>query len=97
MADVRVKQPHALSLDEAKQKMGDFEAMMKKYGVSASWAGGHADLKGTGVKGSIDVRGDEVDVALKLGMLAKAAGIDAERLQKSIARRLKEAFESQKA
>jgi len=93
MADVRVTQSHALSLEEAKAKMSDFEDMMKKYGVSAKWAGAHADLKGTGVKGAIDVSDSAVSVELKLGMLAKAAGIDPERLHKSISRRLREAFE----
>lgn len=93
MADVQVKQPHNLSIDDAKKRMSDFEDMMRKYGVSAKWAGGHAELKGTGVKGAIDVTGSDVSVELKLGMLAKAAGIDATRLQNSIARRLKEAFE----
>lgn len=93
MADVQVKQPHNLSIDDARKKMSDFEDMMKKYGVSAKWAGGHADLKGTGVKGAIDITGSDVNVELKLGMLAKAAGIDSARLQNSIARRLKEAFE----
>lgn len=94
MADVQVKQPHNLSVDDAKAKMSDFEDMMKKYGVSATWSGGHADLKGTGVKGAIDVTGSDVNVQLKLGMLAKAAGIDPSRLQNSIARRLKDAFDA---
>ncbi|MDH3202136.1 MAG: polyhydroxyalkanoic acid system family protein [Myxococcales bacterium] len=92
MADVRVTQPHSLSPDDAKRRMAGFEEMMKKYGVSARWSGDHADLKGTGVKGSIDVRASDVRVELKLGMLAKAAGIDPARLEKSISRRLKEAF-----
>ena len=73
--------------------MADFEEMMKKYGVNARWSGGHADLKGTGVKGSIEVSESSVRVELKLGMLAKAAGIDPIRLEKSISRRLKAAFE----
>ncbi|MGB5374869.1 MAG: polyhydroxyalkanoic acid system family protein, partial [Polyangiales bacterium] len=75
------------------QKLGGFEDMMKKYGVSAKWSGSHADLKGTGVKGAIDITDSDVRVELKLGMLAKAAGIDPDRLSKSIGRRLKEAFE----
>lgn len=94
MADVRVTQTHDnLSLDDARQKLTGFEDMMKKYNVAAKWSGSHADLKGTGVKGSIDVTGSDVTVELKLGMLAKAAGIDPNRLSNSIARRLKEAFE----
>ena len=94
MADVRVQQPHSFDLEEAKQRLSSLEEMMQKYGVTAKWSGGHADLKGTGVKGSIDVSGSDVAVELKLGMLAKAAGIDASRLEKSITRRLKEAFEA---
>jgi putative polyhydroxyalkanoate system protein len=93
MADVRVKQSHSLSRDDARQKMAGFEEMMKKYGVSAKWSGPHADLKGTGVKGSIDLSDRDVRVELKLGLLAKAAGIDPTRLEKSINRRLREAFE----
>ncbi|MBT8470772.1 MAG: polyhydroxyalkanoic acid system family protein [Deltaproteobacteria bacterium] len=93
MADVRVTQSHTVSHDDAKQKLGSFEDMMKKYGVSANWSGSHADLKGTGVKGAIDITDSDVRVELKLGMLAKAAGIDPDRLRKSIGRRLKEAFE----
>jgi putative polyhydroxyalkanoate system protein len=93
MTDVRITQNHSTSLEEAKLKLGSFEDMMKKYGVSAKWSGSHADLKGTGVKGAIDVTNTDVRVELKLGMLAKAAGIDPDRLQKSIGRRLKEAFD----
>ncbi|MGB5366314.1 MAG: polyhydroxyalkanoic acid system family protein [Polyangiales bacterium] len=93
MADVRITQSHTVNLDDAKQKLGGFEDMMKKYGVSAKWSGSHADLKGTGVKGAIDITDSDVRVELKLGMLAKAAGIDPDRLSKSIGRRLKEAFE----
>ena len=93
MTDVRVTRDHSFNLDDAKQRLGSFEDMMKKYGVSAKWSGGHADLKGTGVKGAIDVTDTRVTIELKLGMLAKAAGIDPERLHKSIERRLKEGFE----
>jgi putative polyhydroxyalkanoate system protein len=94
MADVRVTQTHDnLSLEDAKQKLGSFEEMMKKYNVKAEWSGRHADLKGTGVKGAVDVTDTSVTVELRLGMLAKAAGIDPKRLSQSIERRLKEAFE----
>lgn len=97
MTDVRVSQNHSVSLDDAKQRLGGFEEMMKKYGVNAKWSGRHADLKGTGVKGAIDVTDTDVSVELKLGMIAKAAGIDPDRLHKSIERRLREAFEGAQA
>ena len=92
MADVKVNEPHSHAPDDAVQKIQSFEEMLKKYGVKAKWKGHHADLKGTGVSGSIDVTGSEVRVVVKLGMLAKAAGIDAERLKGSIQRRLKDAL-----
>lgn len=93
MAKVNVKQPHSLSLDEVRAKMGEFEEMMGKYGVKANWSGNKASLKGVGVTGDIAVSDSDVSVALKLGMMAKAAGVDPKRLEASIAKRLKAAFE----
>ncbi len=93
MADVVVNQSHNLSFDEAKAKIADFEDMMSKYGVKANWKGQTAKLKGLGVSGSIDVTDSNVKVLVKLGMMAKAAGVDAKRLKGSIEKRLKAAFE----
>lgn len=92
MADVKVVKAHSLSPAEAQQRMQSFEDTMSKYGVKAKWKGNHADLKGVGVSGSIDVSDKDVTVVVKLGMLAKAAGIDADRLGKSIEKRLDSAF-----
>lgn len=92
MADVKVVKAHSLSPAEAQQRMQAFEETMSKYGVKAKWKGNHADLKGLGVSGSIDVGDSDVTVVVKLGMLAKAAGIDAGRLEKSISKRLDAAF-----
>lgn len=94
MADVLVKESHSLSPDDAKVKVQSFEEMLKKYGVKSNWKGTHADLKGRGVSGTIDVTASDVTVVVKLGMLAKAAGIDPERLKGSIQRRLKQALSS---
>lgn len=88
MAKIVVQQNHSLSPDEAISKIAGFQEMMAKYGVKAKWKGNHADLKGLGVSGSIDVSDSEVVVTLKLGMMAKAAGVDADRLKKSIEKRL---------
>lgn len=93
MATVRVKQPHSLSIPEAIAKMKDFEDMMAKYMAKATWKGETAEIKGPGVSGSIKATTSDVTVELKLGMMAKAAGVDPARLEKSIARRLKEGFE----
>ena len=93
MADVRVTQAHTLSPDEAITRIGSFEEMMAKYGVKAKWKGHSAQLKGTGVSGSIDVTGSNVTVLVKLGMMARAVGVDPVRLEGSIRKRLTAAFE----
>ena len=93
MADVKVEQAHSVSRSEARQRIQSFEDMMGKYGVKAKWKGDSAKLKGIGVSGSIDVTDDKVSVVVKLGMMAKAAGIDPKRLEGSISRRLEAAFE----
>lgn len=93
MSDVVVEQAHNLAPEEAKKKIADFEDMMKKYGVKAAWKGNSAELKGTGVSGSIEVTPSKVKVVVKLGMMARAVGVDPTKLQGSITRRLKEAFE----
>ncbi len=93
MSTIRVKQPHTLSIEEAKSRLADFEAAMSKYGVSLDWKGAHAKIKGMAVSGGIDVTGDLVDLTLKLGMMARAAGVDADRLEGSIRKRLKSLFE----
>lgn len=92
MADVVVRQTHSLSLAEAQERMGGFQEMMGKYGVTAQWQEARASLKGMGVSGSIVVEASEVVVTVKLGMMAKAVGVDPVRLKASIEKRLKAAF-----
>ena len=93
MADVVVRQAHELSVADAQQRMGGFQEMMAKYGVTAHWQEAKASLKGMGVSGAIDIQPSEVVVTVKLGMMAKAVGVDPVRLQASIEKRLKAAFE----
>ena len=92
MSSIKVKEPHSLSKDEAKERLGVFEQSLEKFGVKLAWRGDRADIKGTGVGGDVIVRDDAVEVRLKLGMLARAAGVDAGRLQGSIEKRLKAAL-----
>lgn len=89
---IKVSQPHSFSVDEAKAKLGGFEEMLSKYGVKLAWKGNRAEIKGFGVSGGVDVSPSSVDVAVKLGMMAKAAGVDPDRLAKSIEKRLKSAL-----
>lgn len=92
MSEVRVSQPHSVSVDDARARIQSFEAMIQKYGVSAQWSGNQATLKGTGVSGSIVIQPKSVDVVVKLGMMARAFGVDAARLEASIKKRLQAAF-----
>jgi F420-0:gamma-glutamyl ligase len=56
------------------------------------WWGNQATISGVGASGRIDVQAKKVVVEVKLGILAKAAGVDAKRLEESIRRRLTEAL-----
>ena len=97
MSEIKVSQPHNVSPDEARRKVQEFEQMVQKYGVTSSWSGNQATLKGTGVSGSISIAPRSVDVVVKLGMMAKAFGVDAAKLETSIRNRLKAAFEGEGA
>ncbi|MCO4772406.1 MAG: polyhydroxyalkanoic acid system family protein [Deltaproteobacteria bacterium] len=93
MSTIKVNQPHALPKDEAKSRLAVFEESLGKYGVKLDWSGHKAKLKGTGVSGGAEVADDNVNITVKLGFLAKAAGVDAGKLEASIKKRLAAAFE----
>jgi putative polyhydroxyalkanoate system protein len=93
MAKVHVQESHNLSVEEAKRRAGAFEDMFKKYGVKPKWSGNKAKVKGPGVKGDVVVTDSDITIDLKLGMIAKAAGIKADKLEASIRRRIQEAME----
>jgi len=93
MSDVRVTEPHHTTPADAKTKVSGFEDMMRKYGVRADWSGNKAELKGTGVSGSILIDATQCHVTVKLGLMARAMGVDATKLEGSIRKRLKSAFE----
>lgn len=88
MAAIRIEQPHALPLDEVKARLADFEANLAKVGAKLDWSGPKAAIKGIGVSGDVTWRPDAVLVDLKLGFLAKAAGVDPVRLEGTIRKRL---------
>jgi len=92
VSTVHVEQPHSLSVDEVKVKLEAFAADIAKYGMKLVWAGSRADLKGTGASGSVVVEATKVIVEVKLGMIAKAAGVKADRLEGSIKKRLASAL-----
>ncbi len=94
MADIKVTEPHNLSPADAIKRIAGFEEMMSKYGVKAKWTGNSAELKGPpGVGGTIDVTSKDATVVVKLGLIAKALGIDSAKLEGSIRKRLRAAFD----
>jgi len=95
MSKINISQPHAISIEAAKEKLKSFEETMGKYGVSANWSGNNATLKGMAVSGGIQVTEAMVEIELKLGMMARAAGVDPDRLKASIEKRLRASFEDQ--
>jgi putative polyhydroxyalkanoate system protein len=89
VSDVRVEKAHQLSIEAAKKALEPFGAELEsKYGLKLVWNGARADLKGTGASGAVEVSASKVIVSVKLGMLAKAAGIKADKVQASIDKRL---------
>ena len=92
MATVRVDKKHTLGRDGAKAAVDQFAGNLAKYGMKLVWSGFEGTLKGTGASGSVSISDDTVAITVKLGLLAKAAGVDAKRLEGSIGRRLEEAL-----
>ena len=88
MSKISIRESHDLDKDTAKSKVSVFEDMVSKYGVKVVWSGFNAEIKGLGISGDIVVTDTDVTVTLKLGMMAKAAGVKAEKLEPSIRKRL---------
>lgn len=91
MSTVKVTVSHNKDPMEIKAGLTQFEEMFSKYMVSVDWSGTRATLSGP-VSGSIEIRADELEVMIKLGMMAKMAGIDPTRLEASIRKRLSAAL-----
>lgn len=93
MPDVRVNHPHSLTVDAAREKLGGFADLLKKYGVTLDWSGPVAKVGGVpGVSGQVEVAAREVRVQLHLSRMVTLMGIDPARLEGSIRRRLDEAL-----
>ena len=92
MSTISITEQHNLGQEVAKDKIGVFEEMVQKFGVKVIWSGFRAEIKGMGISGDIDVQADSIALKLKLGMMAKAAGVKADKLEGSIKRRIQEAL-----
>ena len=88
MANITVREGHQKSIEEVKKGISAFEEMMGKYMIKVDWSGNKATLKGP-VSGSIEIGNEWIEVSVKLGMMAKAMGVDPVRLEGSIRKRLR--------
>lgn len=90
MSTIRVIEKHNLGADEAKNRVLAFESYLATKGVKAFWTGNSASIKGpVGVGGDIFVRDEDVEVTVKIPMLARAV-VKADKLEDSIRKRLRE-------
>ena len=92
MSTINVVETHQKSAVEIKSGLSQFEEMFSKYGVKMAWNGNEASLSGP-VSGAIAIRSTELEVTIKLGMMAKMVGIDPKRLEASIRKRLRAALD----
>jgi putative polyhydroxyalkanoate system protein len=93
VSTLTVIQAHALGIEAAKKALAQFEADISKYGMKLIWSGASGELKGTGASGDVKVTETSVTVNVKLGMMAKIAGVDPDKLKGSIEKRLKSALQ----
>lgn len=92
MSTIHVRKEHALGIDGARAALERFAGDMAKRGARLEWSGPKAEVKGPGVSGSVEISPSAVDVRIRLGLLARAAGVKADKLEASIAKRLTEAL-----
>jgi putative polyhydroxyalkanoate system protein len=72
MADIDIERNHELGEEELRKRLSEMEAKLKeKYGVKIAWRGNQADIKGTGVSGTIALAQSKIAINLKLGLMMK--------------------------
>lgn len=100
MPDIRVVETHQLPVEQVQTRLGGFSDLLNKYGVKLDWqppgaqsSQRRAQLKGVpGVGGHIEIRPTEVEVFVTLSRLVTMMGLDPQRLEGTIRRRLGEAL-----
>lgn len=92
MADIHIERPHSLSASALKTRLADMEGKLsERYGVKLTWRGDEADVKGSGVSGTISILGGSVVVDLKLGMFVRPfAGKIRETMERQLEKALTE-------
>jgi putative polyhydroxyalkanoate system protein len=72
MSEIKIERNHNLGVKEARKRVDNLEVKLKeKYGVSLQWNGNVANVKGTGVSGTLAVEDKKVAVNLKIGFLLR--------------------------
>jgi putative polyhydroxyalkanoate system protein len=72
MANIDIQRTHNLGLDEARVRVAQIEPELKsKYGVSLSWNGDRALVKGPGVSGDAWIDPTDLGMSLKLNLLLR--------------------------
>ena len=92
MANVNVEVPHTHSTMEAQRCLSGFSEDLAKVGAKLVWRGDRAEVQGLGVSGELRNDPGRIRIALKLGLAARVAGVDAARLEGTIRRRLEAAL-----
>lgn len=92
MSAVVVRKPHQLPAAEARRRIGLVEKKLGEFGIRLVWTGDRATIQAPGVSGDATLGADFVEISLKLGLVARLAGVDAARLERAIARRLEQAL-----
>jgi len=86
MSEIKIDRQHKLGLAEAKKRVLNLEQKLKaNYGVSLEWNGNVANVKGSGVSGTLAVEETKVAVNVKLGLLLRPlAGKIREQLESQV-------------
>ena len=90
MSEINFERDHALGREEVRRRFAEVEQKLnERYGVKLAWHGDAADVKGSGVTGTIEVTDSKVNIRLKLGLMVRPlAGKIREAMEKQIDRAL---------
>jgi putative polyhydroxyalkanoate system protein len=91
MPEVRVTEPHALTPEEVRSRLGGFSEMLGKYGVRLHWDGDRARIGGVpGVGGEIAVTRADVTVHVTVSRMVAMMGLDVPKMEGAVRRRLRQ-------
>lgn len=90
MSEIRIERCHQLGRAEAQRRVTEIEPKLReRFGVRLEWDGDQAQLKGSGVSGSVAVSDAQLAIDIKLGLLLRPmAGKIRESLERQIDRAL---------